>query len=391
MKALSLIALCLTSVTAHAAAGRDRSEAIYPLQSMPLSFNHGEHLAAGAECETCHETATKSAKTSDRNLPKHPECETCHEIESAAKGEKTDPPSSCQVCHPSFDQTAQKIPARVELPAANLKFPHGKHVQQKIKCDVCHGAMQNVGLATRMQLPRMDTCLTCHDNSHASGSCDTCHFTAPTGGRLQLKFLSGLLRPQQGDPFGMDHGPRFEFTHGTRAATQRSTCMQCHQESYCQSCHDSLQKPLSVHPNDYISLHPVQARMDFPHCESCHRRQSFCVACHERVGIGPDADVSLKALNTRVHSAAFIQSPTFETASQHHGVEASRNPGACMACHREESCMKCHSTANGAVSGSGTNPHPAGFSLACKNLMSKNDRPCLKCHASSDLAAKGCR
>jgi len=37
------------------------------------------------------------------------------------------------------------------------------------------------------------------------------------------------------------------------ASVDRQTCMSCHAESYCQSCHDALQKPLSVHPNDYLT------------------------------------------------------------------------------------------------------------------------------------------
>ncbi len=66
-------------------------------------------------------------------------------------------------------------------------------------------------------------------------------------------------------------------------------------------CHDSMQKPLSIHPNDYITLHPIQAKMDSMNCQACHRYQSFCAACHERVGIGLNSDPSLRARNVSVH------------------------------------------------------------------------------------------
>jgi hypothetical protein len=389
-----VLALLAAGGIAVAASGRERSLAVYPAQRMPMAFDHALHLDEGAECESCHETATKSVRSVDKNMPKHPECESCHDIEAASKGKKTDPASGCEVCHLGFDHTVQKAPAQVLFPAPNLKFPHKKHVDLKIKCESCHGTMKDVSLATRMQLPRMDNCLQCHDDSHAPGACNTCHLTGPTG-KLQLNFTSGVLRPQQGDPFGMDHGPRFEFTHGTRAAAQRGMCMQCHQESDCQSCHDSLQKPLSVHPNDYITLHPVEARMDTPRCDSCHRRQSFCVACHERAGVGMDSNPALRALNVRVHPVANFYAPNPLAPEVFHGVEASRNIGSCMACHREESCMACHANAGvnaGAFNAAkqSNNPHPAGFVGMCKGLAGKNSRPCLKCHAAADLSNKGC-
>src|SRR5689334_21211988 len=251
------IALLLAGGLALAESGHERSLAIFPPQKLPVRFDHALHLKAGADCVTCHDPARKSVRASDLNLPKH---------------------AACEDCHPGFDHTVQKEPARIELPAPNLLFNHKVHVDRKVDCQVCHGQMANVQLATRMQLPKMATCLTCHDGRQASGECKTCHLRQSSG-RLQLSFASGALRPMQGDPLGMDHGSRFEFTHGTRATVGRQTCMQCHAESYCQTCHDSLQKPLSVHPNDFITLHPAQARANVTRCESCHRLQSFCTAC----------------------------------------------------------------------------------------------------------------
>ena len=36
-------------------------------------------------------------------------------------------------------------------------------------------------------------------------------------------FASGLLIPMKRNPFGMDHGPRFELMHGPRAASSRAS------------------------------------------------------------------------------------------------------------------------------------------------------------------------
>jgi hypothetical protein len=250
--------------------------------------------------------------------------------------------------------------------------------------------MTDVTLATTQQLPKMATCLNCHDGKSAPSDCKTCHLTQPSG-RLTLTFTSALLRPMQGNPLGLDHGSRYDFQHGVRAKVNRTVCMQCHAETECQTCHNSLQKPLAVHPNDYITIHPVQARMDSPRCDSCHRFQSFCVACHERSGVGYDSDAVFRARNVRVHPDYNLW--VEQKGPQHHGIQASRDIRQCISCHREESCMTCHADADrfGALRQREINPHPAGFQAACKSLASRNDRPCLKCHSETTLVAKGCR
>ena len=379
-----VLSFVLAGLTTWAATARERSLAIYPAQRIPLLFDHKQHLEAGADCATCHDSARKSASVQDRNLPGHEECGTCHDIEAARKGAKTDPPASCQTCHPGFDSTVRLEPAKLELPTAHLVFNHKVHVDKKVDCTVCHGTMKDVGLASRQQLPKMATCFECHDGSVASKECKTCHITEPSG-RLRLTFPSGILRPMQGDPLGLDHGPRFEFTHGNRASVDRQTCMSCHAESYCQTCHDALQKPLSVHPNDFITLHPIQARQDSTQCSSCHRTQSFCAACHERSGVGQNADRSLRPRNLKVHPDynIWVEIP----GPQHHGVAASRDMQSCVSCHREESCLTCHS----AMTGRQIDPHPNGFAATCKRVAASNDRACLKCHTNSELAQKGCR
>lgn len=385
--------LSLAGGLALAATGRERSLAVYPAQSIPLAFDHWQHIDdIGADCTACHFAATKSSASKDDLLPigKHPNaCDDCHETDNFKKGKKVDPPANCDLCHVGFDYTVQAKPQATVVPPPNLIFNHTLHTKQlKIGCEACHGSFEKLGLATRQQLPKMATCLVCHDGKTADAACGECHPTQPSG-RLELTFLSGLLRPAQGNPFGMDHGPRFEFNHGTQASTRRGMCMECHSQQECNACHDALQKPLSVHPNDFITLHPVQARQDMTRCESCHRAQSFCVACHERVGVGLSAGSALRPSNVRVH-------PPYQTwveinGPQHHGIAANRDLKSCTACHREEDCLSCHSDADKWGTRRQVNPHPPGFAGKCKSLASTNDRPCLVCHSEATIAAKGCR
>ncbi|MBS1148616.1 MAG: cytochrome [Myxococcaceae bacterium] len=388
------VALLLGAGLALAATKRERSEAVYPPQRIPLIFSHEQHFLADVdECEACHEGVGKSVRATDLLMPAHPQCDSCHEIEAAAKGKVVDPKSACEDCHKGYDKQVQKDPARALFPTANLLFNHRVHKEKKVACVTCHnstvtGTMREVGLATRLQLPKMETCLECHDGKTASAACATCHVTDKTG-RIAQQFASGTLRPIQGDPFGVDHGPRFEFNHGTRAKIDRGICMECHTEGSCAQCHDGLQKPLSVHPNDYITLHPIQARMDSLRCEGCHRYQSFCASCHERVGIGMDADPSLRARNVRVHPDYATWVDLF--GPNHHAIAATRDIKSCMACHREESCMGCHATSAVVSTSRGTNPHPGNFKAGCRAMASNNDRACLKCHTAADLTAKGCK
>ena len=385
---LPLLALAMAASAAASAA--ERSPVIFPPQSIPLRFDHGQHLSGGADCLTCHDRARKSTRASDWNLPAHPECEACHDL----KKEK------CSTCHPGFDQTARAAPERIAFPTANLVFDHQVHVSKKVPCARCHEGVEHVQLASVQQLPKMVTCLGCHDGSTAPSSCTTCHLREPSG-RLQLTFAQGPLRPISGNPFGVEHGPRFEFNHSALASTQRSTCLSCHAERECQKCHDGMSKPLPVHPNDWISLHPLQARGQMMRCESCHRFQSFCLACHQRSGVTNEAASVQPALTHKVHgdrevwTGLDIQGQRVAMGGGHHAFQAARDIRSCMSCHREETCLKCHAQSQPAdvlrtIEGRAANPHPAGFAAACRRLASINDRACSRCHDTAYLTAQGC-
>jgi hypothetical protein len=113
----------------------------------------------------------------------------------------------------------------------------------------------------------------------------------------------------------------------------------------------------------------VPARQDEPRCDACHRRQTFCTACHERMGIGNNADPQFRDPTADVHPVGWLT-----PGPLHHGVQASRNISQCASCHREEQCLQCHATAFG------VRPHPPGFRDNCGSTLRKNERACHKCH-----------
>jgi len=379
-----------------ATAGEPRSRAVYPDQRIALRFSHAQHLRIrGVRCVQCHAGAGRSESVQDRLIPAQARCEACHDIEAASAGKPTDPPSSCEACHPGFDATVHRAPEASSFPRANLVFSHARHLARlhggdapaatNADCESCHGPMAAVETATRDQLPRMATCLQCHDGRTATQACATCHLAAPAGkgGLVMTELGSGTLRPAAGNPLGLDHGPRFERAHALVALAQRRQCAACHAERYCLACHDGTTKPQAVHPNDFVSIHPVAARQDSPRCDACHRRQTFCIACHERVGVGANAPGLVDPrLSGRFHPPGWVtlKSPT------HHAIQAARNIGQCASCHREDQCMQCHASASALLK-----PHPSDFKLHCRTMAQKNSRACEKCHADLAGAVARCQ
>ncbi len=367
-----------------------RSLAIYPEQRIALRFSHREHLAKGMSCVSCHDAAVRSDSARDRLIPPEARCAACHDIEGARAGKKTEPPAACEACHPAFDATIHRAPPASLFPRAALHFSHAKHLDRlralprtarDEECRTCHGSYAEVDLATRAQLPPMATCLDCHDGKRAPIQCSTCHLTAfgAKGARLETDLPSGQLRPGPGDPLGLDHGQRYDRMHALVAPGHREQCLACHSDRQCLACHDGTTKRAAIHPGDFVSTHAVPARADEPHCDACHRRQSFCIACHERVGVGAEAP-AFQVQGHRVHPANW---------AQNHGAQAARNIGQCASCHREEGCLQCHATTGTPTPNAPT--HPPGFSGNCGSLYRKNARACQKCHAASDPALAPCR
>ncbi len=156
------------------------SKVIFPVQALPISFSHQRHLALKLNCAYCHEDAPESTRAADNLIPREEACATCHAIErdkpmkEVATGE---PPAKCSACHPNWNGEGPL--ARVEIPAPSIKFNHKLHVDNKIRCQTCHGdlAADKIDLATRAQRPRMPHCLECHDGKTAPSACTTCHIS----------------------------------------------------------------------------------------------------------------------------------------------------------------------------------------------------------------------
>jgi hypothetical protein len=199
-------------------------------------------------------------------------------------------------------------------------------------------------------------------------------------------------------PDPLAHDAEFMRRHASIAAADSGACASCHAESECARCHDGRVRPRAIHPNDFLSLHAQAARNDGPGCASCHHRQSFCLDCHQRVGISESGPTANFAARGRFHPPSSLWSSGPRTPA-HHAWEAQRNLSACVSCHQERDCVACHATrAVGgpgggppAGSGFGSNPHPAGFRSDCARALGRNPRPCLVCHDPADPELLRCQ
>jgi hypothetical protein len=306
--------------------------------------------------------------------------------------------SACSFCHVGYREGAPV--ARVVIPKPNLRFDHALHVGKNIGCAQCHGAVENVELATRDQLPRMRGCFNCHqmpepEAGGARSACRTCHLTDPSG-LVKVSFGSGTLTPPRW-LHNAGHGPDWIERHKLIAGDDSRFCSNCHSEKYCVDCHDGRVRPRRVHPNDWLEMHPSATRESSLKCTSCHREQSFCLGCHQRAGVtmsGPYANLINRG---RFHPPKAIWTDQPRTAG-HHAWQAERNLAACVSCHVERDCAICHATAGipGSPSGpgaggAGINPHPSNFRNLCRGALRQNARPCLVCHTATDSELQSCR
>jgi hypothetical protein len=363
------------------------SHVIFPTQRLPLRFHHARHLAMpGVTCATCHPAATTSARVEDRLLPTEAACAPCHAIDRERPALRAQSPlGGCDLCHEGWRLDAPLRVARADVPSANLRFSHARHAALGVGCERCHASARTVGLATRLELPTMATCVGCHRPGGAPHRCDVCHLTGADG-RLRTRFAEGWMNPPAWMG-GLHHDADFWFTHRLSAAQDGSRCAVCHTEGECADCHDGRVRDRRTHPNDYVTMHAVDARMNSDRCGSCHRASSFCVACHQRAGVAASSSTSSRAFG-RFHPPAQVWT-TGPVTLRHHGAEARRAMRTCTSCHSERDCVTCHATLG--RGGGGFSPHPPSFLSRCGSLLRASERPCAACHDDLDALRARCR
>ncbi|RJO64810.1 MAG: hypothetical protein C4523_17400 [Myxococcales bacterium] len=374
MKRFALIGMLIATAlslawqaTSLAQAGRTLVgyDVLYPTPETKLVFSHARHKDTA--CLDCHAGIMTSDTAKDRNLPGEDVCGRCHKEQIRQSVNEVGSVERCALCHSDYDSTNASRPARSLYPPAKLIFAHKAHAA--MDCAKCHADIAAATVAGGRHMPKEAVCLECHKRREAGKGCAVCHPELPSG-MVQTNFDGVKLLPGLGP---LDHQRDWPKRHKSEAALDETSCKDCHQQRDCNTCHDGVKKPMAIHPEDYVTTHPIDARKNRLNCRSCHRYQTFCVGCHQKLGLTEGA--TRKSERRRIHPEGFA---SCTVTPDHHAFQARRSLTACVACHREDDCLQCHKS--GSVCGGRINIHGHLSNGQLTRMQKRNPRACRKCH-----------
>ena len=149
-----------------------------PDLKQPIAYSHKIHAGQlGMDCLYCHTNVDKSPVA---NLPNVETCMNCHKYVKRRAGQKADSPEIAKLA--KYYDDKKTIPwVHVNWLPDHVGFNHKRHVLGGIRCQTCHGPVQEMTVEHRVVTLNMGFCVTCHkanrDNAAhpASLDCWTCH------------------------------------------------------------------------------------------------------------------------------------------------------------------------------------------------------------------------
>ena len=131
----------------------------------PIPFSHKVHSTVGLQCESCHHVAQDGKQM---QIPNANQCMGCHQ------GIATDRPAIQKLA--SLQKAGGSIPwARINHLPDFVFFSHQKHIDAKVDCAVCHGAVRNMDAMRQAKDVSMMSCVNCHNLRQATVTCGQCH------------------------------------------------------------------------------------------------------------------------------------------------------------------------------------------------------------------------
>jgi hypothetical protein len=132
----------------------------------PIPFSHKQHAeAAHLQCADCHKLARSGEVLS---IPTGKSCMTCHSQVAKDSAAIRDLRSYVDEGQPVPWVRVYEIPSFVE-------FNHRTHMDAGTKCSTCHGDVAKRDRIWRETDISMGGCFNCHQQTHASTNCATCH------------------------------------------------------------------------------------------------------------------------------------------------------------------------------------------------------------------------
>jgi hypothetical protein len=121
----------------------------------PVPFSHKHHVAGlGIDCRYCHTTVEESAFA---GIPPTKTCMNCHS-QIWADSPTLEPVRESYRTDISLEWT------RVHDVADFVYFDHSIHVSKGVGCVTCHGRVDQMPLAWKVETLQMEWCLDCHRN-----------------------------------------------------------------------------------------------------------------------------------------------------------------------------------------------------------------------------------
>ncbi len=270
-----------------------------------LIFSHDYHvLEEELECVDCHSVAEESVTGLDNLIPDHDVCADCHDPED---------PDECASCHANPDEA----PRLLRVDTYSEKFSHETHLSAELECATCHVQTVSGDAVEPMVYPAMLTCLDCHEDRSVATTCDTCHLET-----------DDLTPPSHGIDFEKIHGDLARFD--ANAIDGLKSCQTCHQDDFCQDCHETENVDLRTHPLNFEFTHALEAQSFELTCQSCHEDVQFCADCHAANLVMP-----------HTHTPGWANS----VDGGRHRLEALNDLQTCISCHVDDAetvCGSCH-------------------------------------------------
>jgi hypothetical protein len=132
----------------------------------PITYSHKLHAGElQMQCTYCHSGARRSAVA---GVPAVNVCTGCHRWvkNKTAEMKKID------------EYAQQKRPIvwkRLNEMAEHVYFSHKRHVLGGLECGTCHGPVETMEQAPRIERLTMGWCVECHEQRRAPLECSTCH------------------------------------------------------------------------------------------------------------------------------------------------------------------------------------------------------------------------
>lgn len=232
-------------------------------------------------------------------------CTMCHAGVGEPEGPVYPNPTLCATCHDGSMAPAISWTPPAERGRANLRFAHGEHMRAAdTECADCHVEPGSGGTGIRLAVTGQCSSCHAQSEAlrnqsvwHGSGwrdrhaaeaaaspqTCADCHVRADCLDCHRTDAASGS--PGY-------HPANFLSRHPAAAYSRETSCADCHNvRAFCSTCHAQAglvaSRPLGSRYHDanrsFVAGHGVAARQSLESCVACHAERD-CLTCHSALG-----------------------------------------------------------------------------------------------------------